>query len=73
MVITETVTINERQFAYTYSDAGYFIERNGAKYDAAYDPIEFADSRTYTETDELIDPPTDADYAQAGRIMLGVE
>lgn len=73
MIRTETVTINERQFVHTYSDAGLFIERDGETYAEAYDPAEYAAERTYTETDELVDPPTEADYAEAGRIMLGVE
>lgn len=37
----------------TYSDAGYKIERDGVQYDEAIDPQSL--SRTYTETDTLID------------------
>lgn len=36
----------------TYSDSGYMIERDGARYSEAIDPAEFG--RTYTETDEPI-------------------
>lgn len=36
----------------TYSDAGFFIERDGIRYAEAVDPAELG--RTYTETDELI-------------------
>ena len=36
----------------TYSDAGYYIERDGIRYAEAVDPAELG--RTYTETDELI-------------------
>lgn len=36
----------------TYSDAGYYIERDGIRYAEAVDPAEL--NRTYTETDELI-------------------
>lgn len=71
MLITETVTINEHEFKHTYSDAGYFIERDGISYGEAYDPYDI--ERVYTETSELIDPPTDEDYARAGRIMMGAD
>lgn len=36
----------------TYSDAGFFIERDGIRYAEAVDPAEL--NRVYTETDELI-------------------
>lgn len=36
----------------TYSDAGFYIERDGIRYAEAVDPVEL--NRTYTETDELI-------------------
>ena len=36
----------------TYSDAGYYIERDGVRYSEAVDPADLG--RTYTETDELI-------------------
>lgn len=36
----------------TYSDAGYYIEREGVKYIEAIDPAKF--ERLYTETDEKI-------------------
>ena len=72
MIQTEQITINDADFVHTYSDASFMIERNdGARFADALDPID--SGRTYTETDELIDPPTEADYAEAGRIMLGVE
>lgn len=35
-----------------YSDAGFFIERDGIRYEDAVDPAEL--NRQYTETDELI-------------------
>lgn len=49
MIITEQITINNRQFTKTYSDSGYMVERDGAQYSEAIDPAEFG--RTYTETD----------------------
>lgn len=53
MIKTEIITINGIQFKKTWSDANYLIERNGAKYSEAVDPIDV--ERTYTETTELID------------------
>ena len=53
MIITEELTIGGRDFIKTYSDAGYMIERDGARYSEAIDPAEF--HRIYIETDELIE------------------
>lgn len=66
MIKTETRTINGREFVYTVSDSGYMIERNGARYSEAYDPV--GTDRVYTETDEPIEPDEDAteeDYLNA--------
>ena len=52
MIKTEIITINGVQFQKTWSDANYLIERDGAKYSEAVDPIDI--ERTYTETNELI-------------------
>ena len=56
MVITETVTINGRDFRKTYSDEGFMIERDGVQYSEAIDPIGFED-RVYSETDIKIEEP----------------
>lgn len=49
MTKTETITINGRQLLRTWSDAGRMIERDGARYSEAVDPMD--SGRTYTETD----------------------
>lgn len=54
MIKTEIITINGVQFQKAWSDANYLIERDGANYSEAIDPIGIA--RTYTETNEPIDP-----------------
>jgi len=54
----------------TYSDAGMMIERDGVRYSEAIDPQDAG--RVYTETDEPVSDNTDADYAEAGKILLGV-
>ena len=49
MIKTENITINDRMLTRTYSDGGFYIQRDGVQYAEAIDP---ADSgRTYTETD----------------------
>ena len=49
MIKTELITIDNRQLRRTWSDAGFMIERDGAVYSEAVDPVEF--DRVYTETD----------------------
>lgn len=53
MIKTEIITINGVQFQKTWSDVNYLIERDGAKYSEAFDPIGI--ERTYIETNEPID------------------
>ena len=52
MIITENLTINNREFIKTYSDLGMMVERDGVRYSEAIDPAEFG--RQYIETDEPI-------------------
>ncbi len=59
MIISEQITINDRQFTKTYSDSGFMIERDGVQYSEAIDPAEFG--RTYTETDIPIEPVEESD------------
>ena len=73
MIKTETITINGRQLLRTWSDAGRMIERDGARYSEAVDPLD--SGRTYTETDEQVEtaPMTDAEEkAAAYDIVTGV-
>lgn len=73
MIVTESLNINGRSFVKTYSDAGYMVEREGARYSEAIDPAEYG--RTYTETDEKnpydgdTNEATDADYQVALKEM----
>lgn len=73
-IITEKAIINGVEFMHTYSDIGMKIERGGVRYDEAYDPMNTG--RVYTETDEPIETAEtltdDEQYAQAGRILMGV-
>ena len=52
MIQTENIIINGRQLTRTYSDGGYYIQRDGVRYTEAIDP---ADSgRSYEEISVLI-------------------
>ena len=57
MIIQTTKEINGVMYAYTYSDSGFMIERDGVRYSEAVDPLD--SWRVYTETDEPIDMGTD--------------
>lgn len=61
MIKTEVVTIRDKQYQRTWSDAGMMIERNGARYSEAVDPLN--SGRTYTETDEPIEQEMDYESA----------
>ena len=72
MIITEIFYIDgdEREFTKTYSDAGRYVVRDGQIYEEACDPSEF--NRTYTEGDVIpMLEPSEEDYAQVGKIMMG--
>lgn len=72
MIKTESMTINGISFVRTYSDTGHRVERDGVVYDEAIDPADTG--RTYTESSEMVggDEESEDDYAEAGRIMMGV-
>ena len=54
MIQTELIMVDERQLRRTWSNAGFMIERDGAMYSEAVDPVEF--DRVYTETDIPVEP-----------------
>ena len=70
MVKTEKIKINDTEYIRNYSNANLLIERDGVKYSEAIDPVDT--NRKYVETDEPIVEPTESDYAEAGKILLGV-
>lgn len=55
MIITETITINDREFIKNYSDLGYYIQKAGTEeiYSEAIDPIN--SGRIYVEIDKKIE------------------
>ena len=65
MIISEIIKLNDKNFTKTYSDAGFYIERNGVHYAEAIDNI--GSEREYTETAILIntaDESTEIKLAQ---------
>ena len=59
MIIKENIEIGSKEFVKQYSDSGFYIERNGARYSEAIDPTDIL--REYTETDEPISPTEEPD------------
>lgn len=57
MLVRENMEIGGKAFVKTYSDKGFYIERDGAKYAEAIDPADIP--RTYIETDEPIEDDGD--------------
>ena len=76
MIKTELIVVDERQLRRTWSDAGFMIERDGAVYNEAVDPVEF--DRVYTETDIPVGSGSEDEIDQdeavsAVKILLGME
>ena len=66
MIVKTTKEINGVVYDYTYSDSDMMIERNGALYEEAIDPID--SGRIYTETEQVIVKDGEAeatDYEEA--------
>jgi hypothetical protein len=57
MIVRENMEISGRAFVKTFSNTGFYIERDGAKYSEAIDPADIP--RTYIETDEPIEDDGD--------------
>ena len=57
MIQTELIMVDDRQLRRTWSDTGFMIERDGAQYSEAVDPVEF--DRVYTETDIPVEPESE--------------
>ena len=76
MIVKTTKEINGIVYDYTYSDIGMMIERDGARYSEALDPIN--SGREYIETDEPnesseIDELSELEQkARAYDILMGV-
>ena len=71
MIVQEHFDVNGRDFIRTTSDAGRYVVRDGVEYAEACDPAELG--RTYTEGELIPAEDLNADLAEAGRILLGVD
>lgn len=63
MIITERVTINNREFIRTTSDEGRYVVRDGVSYSEAIDPLD--SGRVYTEGEVMPEEVTDLSEAEA--------
>lgn len=72
MIVQTTQEINGVVYAYTYSNSGFMIERDGVRYSEAIDPLD--SGRVYTETDEPIETPemTTEERLQDAETALGI-
>lgn len=71
MIRTENFQIDGQDFVRTYSDANKYVVRDGISYSEAIDPAEF--NRVYTEGETMPnEETTDEDYAEIGKILMGV-
>lgn len=59
MIITEIVTINEKEYQRTYSDENRYVVRDGVEYGEAIDPLN--SGREYTEGDLIPVEETETD------------
>lgn len=75
MIITEKVTIRNRDFIRTYSDEGRYVVRDGVSYSEAIDPLD--SGRVYTEGEVMPEEVTDLSEveakAKAYDILVGEE
>lgn len=63
MIITEKVTIRNRDFIRTYSDEGRYVVRDGVSYSEAIDPLD--SGRVYTEGEVMPEEVTDLSEVEA--------
>ena len=75
MIITEKVTIRNRDFIRTYSDEGRYVVRDGVSYSEAIDPLD--SGRVYTEGEVMPNDEPDMTEveakAKAYDILVGEE
>lgn len=75
MIITEKVTIRNRDFIRTYSDEGRYVVRDGVPYSEAIDPLD--SGRVYAEGEVMPNDEPDMTEveakAKAYDILVGEE
>ena len=65
MIKTELITVDNRQLRRTWSDVGFMIERDGAQYSEAVDPIDSGCLYEETTIPLEAEEATIDDYQQA--------
>ena len=72
MIVQTTKEINGVMYAYTYSNSGFMIERDGVEYSEAVDVTDAP--YTYTETETPIETPemTTEERLQDAETALGI-
>lgn len=63
MIITEPVTIRNRDFIRTYSDSNRYVVRDDVSYSEAIDPV--GSGRVYTEGEKMPEEVTDMTETEA--------
>ena len=75
MIVQTTQEINGVVYAYTYSDSGFMIERDGVEYSEAVDvtdaPYTYTETETPIETPEMTTEECLQDAETALEIMFG--
>ena len=75
MIVKTTQEINGVVYAYTYSDSGFMIERDGVEYSEAVDvtdaPYTYTETETPIETPEMTTEERLKDAETALEIMFG--
>ena len=75
MIVQTTQEINGVVYAYTYSDSGFMIERDGVEYSEAVDvtdaPYTYTETETPIETPEMTTEERLQDAETALEIMFG--
>ncbi len=71
MLKTEIVTFNGKEYVRAWSDQNMMVERDGALYEEAIDPID--SGRAYTETDQPIVHEGEAEEAEEADYIVALE
>ena len=72
MIIQTTKEINGVMYAYTYSDSGFMIERDGVEYSEAVDVTDAPYTYTETETPIVTPEMTTEERLQDAETALGI-
>ena len=70
MIITEKVTIRNRDFIRTYSDSNRYVVRDGVSYSEAIDPLD--SSRAYTEGEVMPNDEPDMTEVEAKALAYDI-